>query len=436
MAEHEQLESLLQDTDIVDVRLICFKVQAGWRVKRLYATLGLTHPDVPNRLEYPEHLFLHFLVPAQDFLLFLQEMQSENTHVALQQVDLIHQRLALSSVQHSPGYQHWGLTTSAIPTWHFGGTWVSATNPMEYERTDIPLVGLNGAPYFPRVVDGEAWYLSGKGVQRHGDNLPTVEIALQDPRAYFTGVEITGNTYTVHCAGTMLSQCQLQLYTSLPQIAQTLAAAQNSFIIEGEPDVISLALTHEVKWLDRRDVNAAAMAGWNADDVRRTDMVDRELSIKELINRHGENLTLEFKANAGEQGKPTLSNRFLQTVVAFANTVGGTILLGVNDDGEIEGLGALDTKERIQNMIETSISPVPNVENVRQEVDGKVISLIHVAQGTQKPYALVTSSTKHTFYVRRDGSTRQARPEDIRAMMTELVAQNSRSNPLSGYSAL
>lgn len=46
-----------------------------------------------------------------------------------------------------------------------------------------------------------------------------------------------------------------------------------------------------------------------------------------LLIRDGEGLTIEFKER--------YSSRIDQDIVAFANTRGGTILLGVSDDGNI-----------------------------------------------------------------------------------------------------
>ena len=67
-------------------------------------------------------------------------------------------------------------------------------------------------------------------------------------------------------------------------------------------------------------------------------------SLKALIDQ-GENDTLEFKATmrmnlkSGKTGKE-IELAWLKTVVAFLNTNGGTLLLGVGDNGNIEGIEA------------------------------------------------------------------------------------------------
>ena len=59
--------------------------------------------------------------------------------------------------------------------------------------------------------------------------------------------------------------------------------------------------------------------------------------------------------------KETITNTFLKTVSAFSNYDGGTILFGVDDDGNVKGLS--DVKQAcldIENKINDSISPQPN----------------------------------------------------------------------------
>ena len=66
-----------------------------------------------------------------------------------------------------------------------------------------------------------------------------------------------------------------------------------------------------------------------------------------------ETRTLEFKE--------TITNTFLKTVSAFSNYDGGTILFGVDDDGNIKGLP--DAKQAcldIENKINDSITPQPD----------------------------------------------------------------------------
>jgi len=67
--------------------------------------------------------------------------------------------------------------------------------------------------------------------------------------------------------------------------------------------------------------------------------------------------------------KERITKAFLKTVSAYANYNGGVIIFGINDDGDVVGIDDIKKEcMRIENMINTSIEPVPrfsiNVENI------------------------------------------------------------------------
>lgn len=104
-----------------------------------------------------------------------------------------------------------------------------------------------------------------------------------------------------------------------------------------------------------------------------------------------ETRTLEFKE--------TITNTFLKTVSAFSNYDGGTIIFGIDDDGNIKGLS--DPKQAcldIENKINGSISPQPNYTIELQNKD-RTIKLT-VKSGVQKPYLY-----KSKAYKRNDTAT-------------------------------
>lgn len=97
--------------------------------------------------------------------------------------------------------------------------------------------------------------------------------------------------------------------------------------------------------------------------------------------------------------KETITNTFLKTVSAFSNYNGGTILFGVDDDGNVKGLS--DVKQAcldIENKINDSISPQPNY-TLEIQNDDQTIKLT-VKGGLQKPYLY-----KAKAYKRNDTAT-------------------------------
>lgn len=97
--------------------------------------------------------------------------------------------------------------------------------------------------------------------------------------------------------------------------------------------------------------------------------------------------------------KETITNTFLKTVSAFSNYDGGTILFGVDDDGNIKGLP--DVKQAcldIENKINDSITPQPDYTLEIQNNDQTI--KLTVKSGLQKPYLY-----KSEAYKRNDTAT-------------------------------
>lgn len=112
-------------------------------------------------------------------------------------------------------------------------------------------------------------------------------------------------------------------------------------------------------------------------------------------------------------------------VIAFANTDGGVIYLGIDDKGNLVGIDNVDeTYTRLTNGIRDAIAPDVTmfVRYILQ--DNKVIR-IEVGEGSFKPYYLKSKGMKPTgVYVRQGASSVQASPEQIRQMIKESDGDN------------
>jgi len=94
----------------------------------------------------------------------------------------------------------------------------------------------------------------------------------------------------------------------------------------------------------------------------------------ELLVREGEGLSVEFK----ERYTP----RIAEDMVAFANARGGTLLLGVRDDGVVVG-------ERLTNDMKAKVTSLarncgPSIA-VAASQSGRIVT-VAVPEGTDKPY--------------------------------------------------
>lgn len=123
--------------------------------------------------------------------------------------------------------------------------------------------------------------------------------------------------------------------------------------------------------------------------------------------------------------KSQMIDDIYKEVIAFANTDGGVIYLGIDDKGNLIGIDNVDeTYTRLTNGIRDAIAPDVTmfVRYVLQ--DNKVIQ-IEVAEGSYKPYYLKSKGMKPTgVYVRQGASSVQASPDQIRQMIKESDGDN------------
>ena len=108
-------------------------------------------------------------------------------------------------------------------------------------------------------------------------------------------------------------------------------------------------------------------------------MNDAERDILKLI-RCGENLTVEFKSDAR-----SLPDRdLIAAVVALANTEGGDLFLGVEDDCTITGLHANHRNVTgMPALIANKTIPSMAVRVESIELEGQLIARIHVPKSRQ-----------------------------------------------------
>ena len=111
------------------------------------------------------------------------------------------------------------------------------------------------------------------------------------------------------------------------------------------------------------------------------------------------------------------------TVVAFANTDGGKLYIGINDDGGIQGVENTDaTMLRITNMIRDSIRPDVTMftECTIETIEEKPVVVLTVQRGTARPYYLAGKGIRpEGVYVRQSASSVPASETAILNMIKE-----------------
>ena len=147
-------------------------------------------------------------------------------------------------------------------------------------------------------------------------------------------------------------------------------------------------------------------AGWaNLKDVVIETSPD---NIEQIISR-GENNRVEFKL-----AMPKNWNDFAETAVAMTNKGGGTIILGVDDNGIILGVEDPKIVDSITDALRNSCEPSIEPEFSSQQIQGKTVVVIQFADGTDKPYILKGKG----IYVRVGATDRMANRDEIVSLAT------------------
>ena len=153
------------------------------------------------------------------------------------------------------------------------------------------------------------------------------------------------------------------------------------------------------------------------------------LTIDKLLTMP-EGKTLEFKQNLSSP------ENFLKTLVAFANTAGGILLIGVEDKtNNVIGVeNPLDQEERLCNMIADSISPrlVPDVELIAWQ--NKTLLAAEAFPSGLRPHWLNSEGPAEGVYVRLGFTNRKADPALIEELRRNVAGTAFDELPLPDLS--
>jgi ATP-dependent DNA helicase RecG len=132
--------------------------------------------------------------------------------------------------------------------------------------------------------------------------------------------------------------------------------------------------------------------------------MDRE-KVEGLI-RAGEGTGIEFKEDTV---KP---EAIAKTVVAMANTKGGFILLGVDDEGGVCGIKRRKIEEWVHNISRNNVKPSIVLSYYEVSFGERRVGVIKVPLGIDKPY-YIEESGKKIYYVRAGSTNREATREEL-----------------------
>jgi len=149
------------------------------------------------------------------------------------------------------------------------------------------------------------------------------------------------------------------------------------------------------------------------------------IELIELIGR-GEDSRTQFKQNM------TSPESLAGELVAFSNCKGGRVIIGVNDQGSVEGLSRDDIRRLNQllsntatNLVRPSINP--ETENIL--LGGQLVMVVTVSEGLSKPYA----DNNGVFWVKSGADKRRVTArEEIQRMFQGADLVHADEVPVEG----
>ncbi len=314
---------------------------------------------------------------------------------------------------------------------------------IEYRMTNTQSLQLptglvigRGAPSFQSYHAAIAAFLSIELPPGHQFNRSTVSIRSQDLVGRITSVVWTPTAIDVIIEGNGLGTSSIELASPIPGEVRSLSddpLQEISFEIpaSGLAPASWLVLRRDCEWLDYKFLNWP----YALEPAPGVEIIANEQDEVLSLISQGEGPTIEFKENLPvKPGKER--DGVCKEIAAFANGLGGTILLGVRNDGSIKGvaddLTTRDSIDAITNWIKDIVSPMPDfdvriaevvhVDEIGQISNLKII-VIPIEHGSSPPYCIKPG--KPEYFVRRGATTLPAAPEQLRSIVqASLPAQN------------
>jgi predicted HTH transcriptional regulator len=122
-------------------------------------------------------------------------------------------------------------------------------------------------------------------------------------------------------------------------------------------------------------------------------MAKQKHPVIQLIER-GESLHLDFKFEVSDAPK------IARSLVAFANTEGGTLLIGVKDNGKIAGVRSEEEFFMIENAAMRYCKPEVMFRTKEWNIGGKKVLEVTIPKGDKIPYRAPDTKGRLKAYIR------------------------------------
>lgn len=148
----------------------------------------------------------------------------------------------------------------------------------------------------------------------------------------------------------------------------------------------------------------------------------------EILSR-GEDSRHQFKLNFSN------ANALAAEIVAFANSAGGRIFIGVDDDGSVRGLSSAevaDLNKLISNVASNNVRPAMNPQTENVSHPNGIVLVVTIPQGISKLY-MVAQDGALSIWVKKGADKRRATDrEEIQRLFQQAGLVHADETPVAG----
>lgn len=143
--------------------------------------------------------------------------------------------------------------------------------------------------------------------------------------------------------------------------------------------------------------------------------------ILEIISQ-GENSSIEFKSS---KVRP---ESVAKEMVAFSNSLGGTLLIGVEDDGIISGINMEKIDQWLANIARNNVIPAISPDISIEDIENKKVAVVEIPKGLNKPYQTIDGK----YGIRIGSTNRTATKEELSRLFQQAGIVHFDLSPVEG----
>ncbi|WP_157746488.1 AlbA family DNA-binding domain-containing protein [Micromonospora inositola] len=399
MTPVDELTGMIEQSAAVDVRLALCRGEDGWKISYGEVLIDADRPSPDRTWLYSDDAFVQRRLPGS----LVADLLREKPHQVAGLTVSAPAAQSSGNFQRLAGQVRWNNTALPWPRTE----WQLSPAKQASTRQRTVLVG-DGPSFLHAAAAFNAFFYEAAVETGPRPSHMLWRIVRLDRRGRIHRVTIAPDTLTVVVNGAELAGAQVELTAPDGRQLRPLGATGRVRLRlpQGLAPATLLMLRSGDDWLDFRYFPLPGPGG----DGDRSVIWDLPGAEASVLVAGGETEYVEFKEQlpVNEHRK-----KMLKTVAAFASGEGGTVLIGVTDDGQIAGVDATKLDELVltlRSMIRSNIDPDPAVAVRPVPLDGKTVLLVEVAPGGRWH---AYNREKPEFYLRRGASTVPARLREI-----------------------